>query len=176
MKNDVETPRRLIDLERLNLRQISVDRRQPRTRRAGHAWRRSRRHDDVTRCMAGDLAGFAAVGLAAGAQHGNGGRQSAATHALRLFSRHRFRLQQAGAGVRLSGACTGDNRELAIFGGSAHCIATHPSDMPVALMALDAELELTAPGGGKRRLQAGRFLSPARRYPAHRNRLCGQAR
>ena len=56
--------------------------------------------------------------------------------------------RQPGSGCP---AMRGDNRELAIFGGSAHCIATHPSDLPVALMALDAELELLAPDGQTRR-------------------------
>src|SRR5579864_2820595 len=46
-------------------------------------------------------------------------------------------------------ALHGDNRELAIFGGSPQCIATHPSDFPVALMAFDAEVEL-AKGGNTR--------------------------
>ena len=54
-------------------------------------------------------------------------------------------------------ALRGDNRELAIFGGSSHCIATHPSDLPVALMALDAQLDLAAPGGGTRRLPLAQF-------------------
>ena len=54
-------------------------------------------------------------------------------------------------------ALHGENRELAIFGGSAHCIATHPSDLPVALMALDAQLDLVAPGGGTRRLPLAQF-------------------
>ena len=54
-------------------------------------------------------------------------------------------------------AIRGDNRELAIFGTSAHCIATHPSDLPVALMAFDAEVELVAPGGKTRHLPLARF-------------------
>jgi xanthine dehydrogenase YagS FAD-binding subunit len=54
-------------------------------------------------------------------------------------------------------AIAGDNRELAIFGGSAQCIATHPSDLPVALMALDAEVELTAPDGAARRVPLAAF-------------------
>jgi xanthine dehydrogenase YagS FAD-binding subunit len=54
-------------------------------------------------------------------------------------------------------AIAGDNRELAIFGGSAQCIATHPSDLPVVLMALDAEVELTAPDGTARRLPLAEF-------------------
>ncbi|MEU8813765.1 xanthine dehydrogenase family protein subunit M [Actinoplanes sp. NPDC048796] len=32
----------------------------------------------------------------------------------------------------------GDHRNLAVLGGSEHCIATHPSDMAVAMVALDA--------------------------------------
>jgi len=35
-------------------------------------------------------------------------------------------------------ALDGYNRSHAVLGGSAHCIATHPSDMCVALLALDA--------------------------------------
>lgn len=39
-------------------------------------------------------------------------------------------------------AISGDNRMLAILGGSEHCVATHPSDLAVALTALDAIVEL----------------------------------
>ncbi len=46
-------------------------------------------------------------------------------------------------------AIAGDNRDLAIFGGSAHCIATHPSDMPVALVALGASVVLQSPQGSR---------------------------
>ncbi|MEU4564242.1 xanthine dehydrogenase family protein subunit M [Actinoplanes sp. NPDC023936] len=38
----------------------------------------------------------------------------------------------------------GDHRNLAILGGSPACIATHPSDMAVALAALDAVVETSA--------------------------------
>jgi xanthine dehydrogenase YagS FAD-binding subunit len=66
-------------------------------------------------------------------------------------------------------ALDGENRELAIFGGSTHCIATHPSDFPVALLALDAEVELAARGGTTRRLSLADFY----RLPAtlRRSRL-----
>src|SRR5262249_50225508 len=39
-------------------------------------------------------------------------------------------------------AIAGDHRRLAVFGGSEHCIATHASDLAVALTALDAAVEL----------------------------------
>jgi xanthine dehydrogenase YagS FAD-binding subunit len=41
----------------------------------------------------------------------------------------------------------GDHRNLAILGGSPSCIATHPSDMAVALAALDAIVRVTGPAG-----------------------------
>ena len=44
-------------------------------------------------------------------------------------------------------AIGGFNRYHAIFGTSEHCIATHPSDMCVALAALDATVHLDGPGG-----------------------------
>lgn len=47
------------------------------------------------------------------------------------------------------GAIGGVNRIHAILGASAHCIATHPSDMCVALAALDATVEVVGPDGGR---------------------------
>ncbi|MEV6396244.1 xanthine dehydrogenase family protein subunit M [Streptomyces sp. NPDC051907] len=41
----------------------------------------------------------------------------------------------------------GAHRDLAVLGHSAHCVATHPSDMAVALAALDAVVELRGPDG-----------------------------
>jgi xanthine dehydrogenase YagS FAD-binding subunit len=43
----------------------------------------------------------------------------------------------------------GDTRMLGILGTSAACAATHPSDFAVALVALDAEVHLTGPGGDR---------------------------
>jgi xanthine dehydrogenase YagS FAD-binding subunit len=42
----------------------------------------------------------------------------------------------------------GEHRNLAIFGSSDHCVATHPSDMAVALAALDALVHIESPRGG----------------------------
>ncbi|MFI7599083.1 FAD binding domain-containing protein [Actinoplanes sp. NPDC049681] len=41
----------------------------------------------------------------------------------------------------------GDHRNLAVLGASEHCIATHPSDMAVALAALDATVRVSGPDG-----------------------------
>jgi xanthine dehydrogenase YagS FAD-binding subunit len=47
------------------------------------------------------------------------------------------------------GAIGGANRYHAILGASEHCIATHPSDMCVALAALDATVHATGPRGDR---------------------------
>ena len=47
------------------------------------------------------------------------------------------------------GAIGGVNRIHAILGASPTCIATHPSDMCVALAALDATVQVTGPDGDR---------------------------
>jgi xanthine dehydrogenase YagS FAD-binding subunit len=44
-------------------------------------------------------------------------------------------------------ARSGEHRNLAILGGSEHCIATYPSDMAVALAALGADVHIQGTGG-----------------------------
>jgi xanthine dehydrogenase YagS FAD-binding subunit len=46
-------------------------------------------------------------------------------------------------------AIPGDHENLAIFGHSEHCVATHPSDMAVALAALGAQVHVTGPAGDR---------------------------
>lgn len=48
------------------------------------------------------------------------------------------------------GAIDGDNRMHAILGGSSACVATHPSDVAVAFIALGAAVELHDPDQGAR--------------------------
>jgi xanthine dehydrogenase YagS FAD-binding subunit len=52
--------------------------------------------------------------------------------------------RRPGAGCA---ALDGFNRNHAILGASEACIATHPSDMAVAMIALDARIELLGAGG-----------------------------
>jgi xanthine dehydrogenase YagS FAD-binding subunit len=47
------------------------------------------------------------------------------------------------------GALEGENRKHAVLGTSDHCLATHPSDLAVALVALDARVRLLGPGGAR---------------------------
>ncbi|SDJ62906.1 xanthine dehydrogenase YagS FAD-binding subunit [Lentzea albidocapillata subsp. violacea] len=53
-------------------------------------------------------------------------------------------------------ALQGWNRGHAVLGGSESCIATHPSDLAVALTALDASVHVLGPGG-TRRIPVGEF-------------------
>jgi xanthine dehydrogenase YagS FAD-binding subunit len=54
-------------------------------------------------------------------------------------------------------AIDGFNRWHAILGASDACIATHPSDMAVALVALDAHIELLGEGARARRVAVRDF-------------------
>lgn len=54
--------------------------------------------------------------------------------------------REPGAGCS---AIAGFNRAHAILGTSPHCIASHPSDMCVALAALEAVVRVTGPGGDR---------------------------
>ncbi|MEI9428331.1 FAD binding domain-containing protein [Mesorhizobium sp. Cs1299R1N3] len=52
-------------------------------------------------------------------------------------------------------ALQGFNRVHAVLGASEGCIAVHPSDMAVAMAALDAQVETVAPGGETRTIPIG---------------------
>lgn len=57
--------------------------------------------------------------------------------------------RQPGSGCA---ALEGLNRNAAILGASPHCVATHASDLAVALAALDAEVETRDAKGAARRI------------------------
>ena len=66
-------------------------------------------------------------------------------------------------------AIGGINRRHAILGASDACIATHPSDMAVAMRALDATVETVRPDGWSTSIPIAQFPPAARRHAAHRN-------
>jgi xanthine dehydrogenase YagS FAD-binding subunit len=55
------------------------------------------------------------------------------------------------------GALNGYSRQHAIVGSSDACIATHPSDMAVAMRVLDATVETVRPNGGFRTIPIADF-------------------
>jgi xanthine dehydrogenase YagS FAD-binding subunit len=71
-------------------------------------------------------------------------------------------------------ALQGDNRELAILGTSEYCIANHPSDLAVALVALDARLELQGPAGARQVPLAEFHREPGDRPDIETNLLPGE--
>jgi xanthine dehydrogenase YagS FAD-binding subunit len=156
MKLEVMTPRKLVDITRLELNDIE------RTEEGG-----LRVGALVTNA---DLAAHAEVrrnypllsrALLAGA---SGQLRNKATTGGNLLQRTRcyyFYDTAMACNKRAPGsgcaAMEGANRLHAILGGSEACIATHPSDMAVAMRALDAQVELRAPDGSQRSLPLGSF-------------------
>ena len=62
--------------------------------------------------------------------------------------------RQPGSGCS---ALDGASRQLAVIGTSDACIATHPSDMAVAMRVLDASVETTTPDGATRAIPIADF-------------------
>jgi hypothetical protein len=96
--------------------------------------------------------GAARRSIRAAAEHRDDRRQPAAAHALRVLPGRHEAVQQARAGSGCP-AREGEHRNLAIIGHSEHCVATHPSDMAVALCAFDAVVHVAEPTA------AGRYPS-----------------
>jgi CO/xanthine dehydrogenase FAD-binding subunit len=57
-------------------------------------------------------------------------------------------------------AVDGEHHNLAILGASEHCIATHPSDLAVALMALDAVVNVATVDGSRQMSLADLYAAP----------------
>ncbi len=149
MKLQIETPAHLVDVNRLPLDRIEPT--QDGGLRIGAMVRNSDlAADERVRRDYGVLS----RALLAGA---SGQLRNKATTAGNLLQRTRCpyfydtampcNKRQPGSGCS---AIEGFNRILAVVGTSEHCIATHPSDMAVAMRALDATVETVTPEGAER--------------------------
>ena len=148
MKLNVETPARLIDVNRLPLGKIEA------TREGGLKIGATVRNSDLANhpTVQRDYAVLSqAILSGASAQLRN-----MATTAGNLLQRTRcvyFRDTSMPCNKREPGtgcpAITGSNRTLAILGASEHCIATNPSDMSVAMAALEATIHIQGPKGSR---------------------------
>jgi xanthine dehydrogenase YagS FAD-binding subunit len=146
MKLNVETPARVLDINRLPLNKIEA------TREGGLKIGATVRNSDLANheTVKRDYAVLSQALLSgASAQLRN-----MATTAGNLLQRTRcvyFRDTAMPCNKREPGsgcpAITGFNRTLAILGTSEHCIATNPSDMCVALAALEATIYVQGPKG-----------------------------
>ena len=170
MKMGVETPAQLVDINRLPLAAGRGVARRARAahRRAGAQLGRRGASADQASAIRCSSEAFLAGRQSAAAQHGDGRRQSAPAHALLLLLRPGFpacNKRQPGSGC---GALEGFNRMHAILGQSEQCIATHPSDMCVALAALEAVVRVRGPQGRARDCLRG-FSPAARRHAGARH-------
>jgi xanthine dehydrogenase YagS FAD-binding subunit len=148
MKDNVEAPTHLIDLEPLPLTAIRAD-------DSGLRLEAMARMSDVAAHPA-VRAGWPAIRQALEASASPQVRNMG-TMGGNLLQRTRcgyFRDPGFACNKRSPGsgcpAIRGENRLSAILGGSDHCIATHPSDLAVALVALDATIELRGSNGQTR--------------------------
>jgi xanthine dehydrogenase YagS FAD-binding subunit len=148
MKLNVETPSRLIDVNRLPLDKIET------TPDGGLKIGATVRNSDLAHhpAVQRDYAVLSqAILSGASAQLRN-----MATTAGNLLQRTRcvyFRDTAMPCNKREPGtgcpAITGSNRTLAILGTSEHCIATNPSDMCVAMAALEATIHVQGSKGSR---------------------------
>jgi xanthine dehydrogenase YagS FAD-binding subunit len=156
MKLGVATPKRLVDLTHLPMDTVELA--EDGTLRAGATVRNSELAADPDVRLRFPVLSQA---LLAGA---SGQLRNAATTAGNLLQRTRCpyfmdagkpcNKREPGTGCP---ARDGDHRELAVLGTSEHCIATHPSDMAVALAALRARV-LVAGRDGERAVELDDFF------------------
>jgi xanthine dehydrogenase YagS FAD-binding subunit len=155
MKLNVETPARLVDINRLPFAQVEA------TTDGGLKIGATVRNSDLAHhpTVRRDYAVLSqAILSGASAQLRN-----MATTAGNLLQRTRcmyFRDTAMPCNKREPGtgcpAITGSNRTLAVLGTSENCIATNPSDMSVAMAALEAMVHVQGPTGS-RAIQFGDF-------------------
>jgi len=148
MKLNVETPARLVDINRLPLDKIEE------TRDGGLSIGATVRNSDLAN-HAQVQRDYSVLSQAI-LQGASGQIRNMATTGGNLLQRTRcvyFRDTAMACNKREPGsgcpAITGHNRTLAILGASEHCIATNPSDMCVALAALEASVHIQGPKGSR---------------------------
>ncbi|WP_232631482.1 FAD binding domain-containing protein [Methylobacterium sp. Leaf118] len=145
MKYDVERPGRLIDITRLPLRQI--EERDGGLRIGALATNATVAYDARVRERYPLLSSAILAGATAQLRNAasTGGNLLQRTRCYYFYDTATpCNKREPGSGC---GAIGGVNRIHAIFGASAHCIATHPSDMAVALAALEAVVQVSGPSG-----------------------------
>jgi xanthine dehydrogenase YagS FAD-binding subunit len=146
MKLDVEQPTRLVDITALPLAEIA-----PLPDGGMRIGAMVRNADCAHNALVRSRYPVLSQALLAGA---SGQLRNMATTGGNLLQRTRclyFRDTATPCNKREPGsgcsAIQGYNRQHAVLGTSDHCIATHPSDMAVALAALDARVRLLGPSG-----------------------------
>jgi xanthine dehydrogenase YagS FAD-binding subunit len=148
MREEVERPERLIDINRLPLRDIRLD--QDRLVLGALA----RMGDVAAHPEVIEMQPLIVEALLEGASPQLRNMASIGGNLLQRVRCPYFRSLDAACNKRDPGAgCAaidGINAGHAILGTSEHCVATHPSDLAVALVALDGVVVLRGPDGERR--------------------------
>lgn len=146
MKENVERPVRLIDINRLPLNKIEdID--GGGLRLGALATNADTAYDNRVEARYPLLASAILAGASPQLRNAatNGGNLNQRTRCYYFYDTAAPCNKRApGSGCSAIG---GVNRIHAVLGTSEHCIATHPSDMCVALAALDATVRVTGPAG-----------------------------
>lgn len=150
MKLDVETPAHLVDINSLPLSKIETL--PDGGLRIGAMVRNSdlAQHEDVIRSfpvLSQALLAGASAQLRNMATTGGNLMQRTRCYYFRDPAYADCNKRSPGSGCA---ALEGFNRIHAVLGGSEHCVATHPSDMAVAMVALDALVHIRGPKGERR--------------------------
>ena len=159
MKEGVENPSELVDISRLSLTQIratpngiSIGALARNTDTANHPLVRR----DYPLLSQAILAGASAQIRNMATNGGNLMQQTRCTYFYDIAMPCNKR--EAGSGC---GAFEGINRLHSIFGYSESCVDVHPSDMCVALSALDATINVQGAEGKTRAIRFADFFKPA---------------
>ncbi len=156
MKLDVETPNRVIDINRLDM--ARTERQPDGSLRIGATVRNSDLAHDANVLRDYPVLSQALLSGATGqlrnmATTGGNLLQRTRCSYFRDLTFTECNKRTPGSGCSAIG---GHNRTLAILGTSEHCIASHPSDMAVAMMALEARIHILGTGG-ERDVPIGEF-------------------
>lgn len=170
MKEDVARPTELVDITRLNLTQIktlsngslSIGALAKNTDTANHPLVRQN-YPLLTQAI---LAGASGQIRNMATNGGNLMQRTRCTYFYDTAMPCNKREPETGCG-----ALEGLNKNHAIFGWSDKCVATHPSDMCVALAALDAVVKVRGTDGRERSIGFGEFHRLPGDSPAKDNNL-----
>lgn len=145
MREEVERPDRLVDINALTLGEIRVD--------GGDLviGALARMAEVAANADVRRLQPLVAESLIEGASPQLRNMASMGGNLLQRVRCPYFRMLDVGCNKRMPGsgcaALDGLNAGHAILGTSSHCVATHPSDVAVALVALDATMTVRGPQG-----------------------------
>jgi xanthine dehydrogenase YagS FAD-binding subunit len=148
MKENVERPRELVDITRLPLRDIT-ERPDGGLRLGALVTNADTAYDDRVARRYPLLSSAILAGASPQLRNAatNGGNLNQRTRCVYFYDvQTPCNKRNPGEGC---GAIGGVNRNNAILGASSTCIATHPSDMCVALAALSAVVRVTGPDGDR---------------------------